>query len=214
MAKLEDLAGRRFGRLVATGPHESRKRKTYWPCRCDCGNQVKISATNLKTGNTTSCGCYRREFTAAKNATHSLLAGGKPSEFIVWALMRRRCDDPADDAYPAYGGRGISVCDRWRSFDAFYADMGARPAPDHQIDRIDNDGPYSPENCRWVTRVENCSNRRDNVYVEWRGESLTVYEWARRMGMKPHTIWARLFRLGWNVEQALTTPVRAMRKST
>lgn len=214
MAELDNLTGRRFGRLIVIGPHQSHKRKTYWPCQCDCGGAITVVASNLKSGNTTSCGCYRREFTAARNATHGLLAGGKPPEFAIWNLMRRRCEDPSDGAYPAYGGRGITICPRWQSFQDFYSDMGPRPTADHQIDRIDNSGPYSPDNCRWATRVENCSNRRDNVYVEWRGESLTVYEWARRVGIKPHTLFQRLNKLGWDVERALTTPVRAMRRRT
>ena len=210
MASLKNLTGQRFGRLTVTGPHHRRKNKTWWPCRCDCGREVTIWSYYLLTGNTKSCGCYRRDFTTNRNATHGRRY---EPEYTVWNLMRRRCTDPADVAYSAYGGRGIGVCERWRdSFEHFYADMGPRPSPDHQIDRIDNQGPYSPENCHLATRIENCNNRRDNLLVDWRGESLTVPEWARRTGIGKHTLWQRLFRCGWSVERAMTTPVRQRRR--
>lgn len=212
MSKLDDLTGRRFGKLTVIGSHESRNGKTFWPCRCDCGNSTTVVASNLKRGNTLSCGCLQRNITIARNTTHGLVAGGKPPEYIVWVNFRNRCEDPRDKQYPSYGGRGITVDARWQSYEAFYADMGPRPSADHQIDRIDNDGPYAPGNCRWATRTENCSNRRDNVFVEWHGESLTVPEWARRVGIKKHTIHQRLNKLGWDVERALTTPVRRMRR--
>ncbi len=125
--------------------------------------------------------------------------------------MRRRCDDPSNIDYAYYGGRGISVCERWQSFEAFYADMGPRPTPDHQIDRIDNNGDYEPGNCHWTTRIVNSNNRRDNVYIEWRGESLTIPEWGRRTGLSQHAIYQRIHKLGWAVEQAMTTPVRKRR---
>lgn len=138
---------------------------------------------------------------------------GSP-EYVVWVNMRSRCSDPENKAFAGYGGRGITVCERWQeSFEAFFADMGLRPSRNHQLDRIDNDGPYSPENCRWVSRIENCNNRRDNVLVEWRGEALTVPEWARRTGLTKYAIWQRLKLLGWDVERALTTPVRQRKRS-
>lgn len=120
--------------------------------------------------------------------------------------MRRRCEDPSDVTYDYYGGRGITVCERWRDVSAFYEDMAPRPSVRHQLDRIDNNGPYSPENCRWVTRVENGNNKRNNTLVEWRGEVLTVPEWARRLGINQGTLQSRLDRLGWSVERALSTP--------
>lgn len=208
MAKLDDLTGKKFGRLTAVGPYFRRQSKTVWPCQCECGNQVDIPATNLKVGNTKSCGCYRREFTTERNTTHGL---GKPPEYLVWCLMRRRCTDPTLPEWGGYGGRGITVCPQWESFENFYADMGPRPSPDHQLDRRDNMQGYAPGNCHWTTRIENCNNRRDNVIVEWRGERQTVSQWARRIGMSHETLWARLFKLRWDVERALTTPVRQQR---
>lgn len=205
MATLEDLTGQKFGRLTVTGPYYREKKKTVWPCRCDCGVTVDIPASNLKVGNTKSCGCFRRDFTTARNTTHGL---GRPPEYRVWAGMRSRCEDPNSKAWENYGGRGIKVCDRWQSFESFYADMGSRPSDDHQIDRIDNEAGYGPDNCRWATRIENSSNRRNTVYVEWRGETDTIPGWARRIGMSEAVLWMRIQRLGWDIERAMTAPIR------
>jgi hypothetical protein len=127
--------------------------------------------------------------------------------------MRVRCGTPDHHSYDRYGGRGITVCERWASsFRAFYEDMGSRPTPDHQLERIDNDGPYSPENCRWASRIEQCNNRSDNRLITWRGETRTLSEWSRVTGIKMHTIAARLDRLNWDVERSLSTPPRPMRR--
>lgn len=214
MARLDDLTGRTFGRLTVSSEHRSVKRRTFWTCQCDCGNLTEVTATNLKVGNTKSCGCFRRDFTTAKNISNGRgVRTVPPPEYGVWGLMRGRCQNQNNVSWPDYGGRGITVCDRWQSFDNFYADMGPRPTADHQIDRVDNDGPYSPENCQWSTRVENCSNRRDTVNVEWRGETATVPNWSRRIGIPSAALWARLNRLGWDVERAMTTPVRQSRRN-
>jgi hypothetical protein len=122
--------------------------------------------------------------------------------------MRRRCQDPNDKTFAFYGGRGITVCERWQDFTAFYEDMAPRPSPQHQLDRIDNNGNYEPGNCRWVTPIENGNNKRNNTLYEWRGESLTLPEWARRTGINYGALQSRVDRLGWSIERALTTPIR------
>lgn len=127
-------------------------------------------------------------------------------------MMRRRCDLPTVRCYPNYGGRGIYVCERWHKFENFYADMGPRPSTDHQIDRIDNDGPYSPENCRWATRIENMSHRRTSRLLTFEGETMSLAEWSRRVGLTTYCIFYRLDKMGWSVEQALTTPSLRPRK--
>lgn len=139
--------------------------------------------------------------------------GSKAPEYIIWESMRSRCIDPKNAAYHRYGGRGIAVCERWASsFGAFYEDMGERPTPDHQLDRIDNNGPYSPENCQWLDRVGQANNRRDNEVLIFNGETKTIAEWARDTGLKYHTLFQRIFKLGWSVERALTQPTRPLRR--
>lgn len=129
-------------------------------------------------------------------------------EYRAWQTMRHRCTSPSNPAYPRYGGRGITICDRWlNSPQNFLADMGPRPSPKHEIDRIDNDKGYSPENCRWVTRVVNDRNRRSNHWLEYRGERKVLQEWCDLLGVPRDTVTWRL-RQGWPVSEALETPVR------
>lgn len=130
----------------------------------------------------------------------------KTQLFGVWAMMLSRCSNKNVKAYKDYGGRGISVCDRWQFFENFYADMGDRPTPNHQIDRIDNDGPYSPENCQWALREQQAKNKRNNRFITANGESLHLAEWARRLGCNPSAILARLA-TGMPEDEAVTKPI-------
>lgn len=138
--------------------------------------------------------------------THGLT--GRP-EFDVWRAMIARCHSPSDPHYPRWGGRGITVCDRWReSPAAFLEDMGPRPSPNHEIDRYpDNNGNYEKSNCRWATRKENGRNTRKNKMVTYQGETLTLVEWCERLGLPYHKIGSRL-RGGWTVESAFETNIK------
>jgi hypothetical protein len=123
--------------------------------------------------------------------------------------MRDRCTNPANACFERYGGRGITVCDRWRdSFDDFFADMGMFPSRDHSIERIDNLGAYEPSNCRWATRTEQGANKRNNVRLTLNGRTQLISEWARELGIQRLTIRRRINDLGWTPERALTTPVQ------
>jgi hypothetical protein len=131
-------------------------------------------------------------------------------EYGVWLDMRRRCRDRKHSRYYCYGARGVQVCERWGEFANFIADMGPRPSAKHSIERDDNDGDYTPENCRWATLEEQANNKRRNVFVTWDGKRQTVAQWAREIGMKAETLRARLLK-GWSAEQALFTPVKGHR---
>lgn len=201
------IPGVRFGRLTTVRRAEGPIRGGAWPwiCRCDCGATTTVLPSALRRGETVSCGCWRRERMAIQNTTHGL--GEHLPEYKVWLGMRARCERPYAVSYPKYGARGVSVCERWQAFEAFYADMGPRPTLGHSLDRIDGSGNYEPGNVRWATSHEQIWNRSNAVWLTFEGESAPLSVWAARRGIKYHTLWKRLLK-GWSIERALTTPVR------
>jgi hypothetical protein len=162
-----DLTGRAFGRLTVIARAlcstlTSGRRLTAWVCRCACGAVVDVPTQQLASGRTKSCGCLRVDLGHAKRRTHGESSPGHWSpEYRAWSGLIQRCTNPKNTDWANYGGRGITVCDRWRrSFEAFLADMGRKPTPSHSIDRKDVDGNYEPGNCRWATPSQQASNRR------------------------------------------------------
>ena len=194
MTKLIDLTGLRFSRLVVIGRGQrTAGGQTTWLCKCDCGNEVTAQAANIKNGATRSCGCIRKEqlsvFNTNTKTKHNLC---KTSEYRIWGGMLTRCLNKNTQEYHNYGGRGINVCERWKSFENFLFDMGKRPSKNHSIDRIDVDGNYSKENCRWATFKEQCYNKRGTVYIEHKGEKKTICELAEMYSLPYRIIWCRL----------------------
>jgi hypothetical protein len=180
--RFQDLEGQVFGRLkVVRFSHVDGR--SFWVCKCSCGKEKVASAKRLLNGNTQSCGCLRLDRVLEVCMTHGNARHGRVTkEYRAWQAIIGRCSDFDD---PRYGGRGISVCQRWKeSFEAFLEDMGPRPSPKHSIDRFpDNNGNYEPGNCRWATAREQSQNRRSNVYAEFKGELLCYAEIARRLNV-------------------------------
>lgn len=195
-----DLTGQVFGRLTVLGlaPQRCGNRRR-WFCRCICGTVIDPIEYTLVHGNSTSCGCGRRDSVV----THGR---ARTPEHRTWIRIHSRCTNPKATGYRNYGGRGIKVCERWNSFEAFFVDMGPRPGPQHTIERKDNEKDYCPDNCCWATRKQQARNRRTNRLLTYHGETLPVIAWAERLGMTKETIAARL-RYGWSIERVIETPV-------
>lgn len=199
--KAKDMAGAKFGKLsVLSRAGNDRGGAALWACVCECGERRVIAGTALRDGRHRSCGCASPRFTRERSTTH-----GRSGTRLhgIWRGMKNRCSPTAKAKSRAlYYERGIRVCDRWQSFEAFAADMGEPPSRRHSIDRIDVDGHYEPGNCRWATAKEQGNNKRDNCVIEHAGERLTVAQWAERIGVKANTITCRLVR-GWPADRAL-----------
>lgn len=205
----KDLTGQRFGRIAVIRKME-RPGVTWWVCACDCGNEKSIRATSIISGHTKSCGCKQGAVTKHGKSSHDNYC----AEYWTWKSMTRRTTraKKSERCYKNYRGRGIKVCERWMSFENFMEDMGERPSEDHSIDRIDNDGDYCPENCRWATGKEQARNRRSSKMITYEGETICLTEWAEKLGMSKMVLFKRI-ELGWTPERAFTTPVRKRRKS-
>ena len=201
MRFIHDLIGKNFGRLTVLCRDYSRKRRS-WICKCSCGNMKIVAQDELLKGDTKSCGCYRRDLCTTHNGTYTKI-------YKNWNSMKNRCDLETYDEYHRYGGRGITVCDEWYDFATFREWAFSNGYEDDlQIDRIDNDLGYFPENCRWVTRIVNCNNRSNNIKIEYNNEMKTMAEWSRIYNIGVTTIYCRLKR-GWTLENALCEPVKS-----
>lgn len=198
--RVKDLRGRRFGRLKVLRFVELRRcagpyRQAFWKCRCSCGKIRTLLAHSLLRGNTKSCGCYKRDllFKHGMNDTRV---------HRIWTNMINRVTNPKHPSHASYFDRGIQICDRWRDFRNFLADMEQPPSPRHSIDRINNSKGYAPGNCRWATHKEQSSNLRTNRNISYRGQTLCLQAWADKIGLNVMTLRGRL-EAGWPIKRAL-----------
>lgn len=200
------IASEKFSRLTAIAPVSRGKDCAIkWLCGCECGGWAIVATRKLKSGKTRSCGCLKREMMTTHG--HGRTEDMNPT-FRSWLSMRSRCKHPATPGYEHYGGRGIKVCERWdSSFETFLADMGERPGRDYSIDRIDTDGDYCPENCRWATKATQNRNRRNNVLLTFDGETKCLKDWCDQYGITAQSYRYRI-RKGWSPRKALTEPKR------
>lgn len=199
---MPNLIGRTFGHLTVTRQIDAHP--PTWECVCECGT-VRISRTKPLTrrGGIRHCGCKTKERQRHASTRHGL---SQSTEHAIWRGMRSRCLIPSAGNYVNYGGRGITVCERWNTFENFLTDMGLRPSPSHSIERINNDGPYCPDNCRWATASEQHRNTRRTKWIEFEGQTRSLAEWAELRQIADTTIDERLKR-GWSLKRALNTPV-------
>lgn len=197
--------GQRWGRwtVVDLGPRSASRTKR-WRCICDCGNVGVVRDLELRIGKSKSCGCYARDRVAVTAKKHGM---SRSREYTSWLKMKSRCTDPGCGHYDRYGGRGITVCERWlNSFENFLEDMGQRP-DETSLDRVDNSKGYYPGNCRWATVREQQRNQRRTRMLELDGVRQPISTWADLLGVPANSLWSRC-KSGWDDERVLTTPLQ------
>ncbi len=203
----KQIAGMKFGRLhVHSDAGRDKHGNAMWNCVCDCGNTGVFKGRNLTIGKTKSCGCWLLEQQRSpKKHGHTSRKNGASSEWMAWKAIRQRCRNPNHREWKDYGGRGITVCERWNVFLNFLQDMGVKPSPDLSIERIDNNAGYCKENCIWATRRVQNRNTRRNIILTFNGKSQTLKDWATEFGINHNTLGFRILR-GWPMEKALAQP--------
>lgn len=199
--KFVNITGNRYERMLVINYAGDRK----WLCRCDCGAEKLAASSDLKRGFIKSCGCLSKENTSRIFSTHKK---SKTPEYQIWFGMKKRCVNPKSKSYKDYGGRGITVCDKWLKFEGFYEDMGERPSQKHSIERIDVNGNYELNNCKWATAIEQGNNRRKTIYVIFNGQRMTLANACRERNISYHTVYDR-FVNGCSLEYAISVAGRA-----
>lgn len=203
-AKREDLTGKKFGRLTAVSFAGSKLSKPRWLCVCECGSETIVVAGSLTAGNTQSCGCLGIERRTQSVVTHGMT---KHPLYDAWVNMKQRCQNEAHKHYSRYGGRGIRVCERWESFQAFADDMQPTWVKGLTLEREDVNGHYEPSNCTWVTRQQQAQNKEKTIKVELDGQTYTLPELAEKYSINQHSLWNR-----WKVGKRGSDLVKPVRK--
>lgn len=206
MSAKMNIIGRRFGRLTVVSYHGTKNNRTLWKCLCDCGRYAVVSGKCLNNGNTKSCGCLRKQ-----NAKKLFTKHGKSGKriYMIWAGVKTRCYNKTRKYYKYYGGRGITMCDEWKDdFQAFYNWSMSNGYNDNlTIDRIDVNGNYEPNNCRWVTMKQQNRNSRHNIKSTYNNETHCLSEWCEILGLNYNNVKYRLYN-NWSIERALELEVK------
>lgn len=204
--KIEYTVGQKLGNCIYIGDEYSEKYRRYAKFKCNCGNYFFANIQKVKIGHTKSCGCLVKKILTEMKGTHLM---AKSNEYKIWIGIIQRCTNPNNKLYEYYGGRGISVCDRWmKSFISFFEDMGKRPSGRYELDRYpNNNGNYEPSNCRWATKKQNCRNRRNNLMITYKGETKTLIDWSDQLGLNYQKTYQRIKTYGWTIERALEKPL-------
>lgn len=205
-SKARDITGHRFGRLIAVKPvAEDKWKQIIWLCQCDCGKTKEIRGKHLWSNKINSCGCFRIEIGSIRNTKHGHAKKDRVTRtFHSWQGILARCLNKNSSRYSDYGGRGITVCERWLKFENFLADMGECP-DGLSIDRINNGGNYELGNCRWSTPKEQSRNKRSNHIIEYDGQKKPLCVWAELFGISQDLLGSRISN-GWDIHRALVTP--------
>ena len=201
MQKCQDLTGQKFNKLLVLKQVRKNKGKTYWLCKCDCGKETIVEGYKLKTGHIRSCGCLQREINIKRLTTHNL---SKSKLYEIWCAIKNRCLNKNLKTYKNYGGRGITVCQEWlNDFKTFYDWAINNGYSDGlTIDRINNDGNYEPDNCRWASRKTQANNRRTCKTFTYNGVTKNYKQWCEFLKINYKTFYSRISR-GWKIETAL-----------
>lgn len=222
--KFVNLSGKRYGRLVVIKLDHvqklpSGKNEMFYLCKCDCGKSKVIRASSLRNGYTQSCGCYMKEMLSKRQSVHNM---SKSTLYKAWCNMKARCFNTRRKDYCDYGGRGITMCEEWKDFEVFkewamkngFKEEKVKGKNILSLDRVDVNGNYCPDNCRWATDKEQANNKRNTRRFYYKGKNLTAREWSDLLGINYGTLVGRLHKSSWSVEKALTEPIRKYKQNT
>lgn len=211
MKKIKYINGESIGECDLIGETKQIGAERFADFICKCGNIFNARIQHVRHRKIVSCGCYGRLMTSISKTTHGFTVGRKiRSEHSTWTSIKSRCRNKKDKNYIRYGARGIDMCERWfNSFENFITDMGEKPTNNHSIDRIDNDGNYDPNNCKWSTKKEQCRNTRRNLILEYKGEKKCLAEWVEILKLDNYrAVLKRIIYRKWTVEKAFETPIK------
>lgn len=209
MAVFKDLSKQRFGKLTVIQRAEGNYKRPYYFCKCDCGKTIILEGRKLSSGNTKSCGCLHKQQLIARNYKHGCR---NTRLYAIWLNMKQRCSS-SNLRYKSWQGRGITVCSSWeKSFENFKAWAESNGYKENlTIDRINVNGNYEPSNCKWITKQEQQFNKTNTRYFEYKGQRKCLAEWAKLFAINKHTLYNRIYNLGWSIEKALNTGVKGIK---